>query len=166
VLTRRDRKSGERSTCREQGKEISRQKGRSSWRTKKYGGMKRSFVEPFTIRGNGKEPTKKVCLTPVEHKRIKEGIPRETVIQESFWRMRPDGIAVLPPEGNKGGTFCILEHKRMSDSFEHYLVRAKNTAENQYVSLRSVIGTVIQRQRWKVDQVSFGSTRSVAGGPC
>jgi DNA primase len=54
-------------------------------------------------------------LTPVEHKRIKEGIPRETVMQESFWRMRPDGIAVLPPAGNKGGTFCILEHKRMSD---------------------------------------------------
>jgi hypothetical protein len=94
-------------------------------------------------------------LTPVEHKRIKEGIPRETVLQESFWRMRPDGIAVLPPTGNKAGTFCILEHKRMSDFCEHYLVRAKNTSENQYASLRSAISTVIQRQSWKVDQVSF-----------
>ena len=58
--------------------------------------------------------------------------------------MRPDGIAVLPPAGNKAGTFCILEHKRMSDYCEHYLVRVKNTAENQYDSLRSTISTVIQ----------------------
>jgi hypothetical protein len=94
-------------------------------------------------------------LTPVENKRIKEGIPRETVMKESFWRMRPDGIAVLPPAGNKAGTFCILEHKRMSDSCEQYLVRAKSTTENQYVSLRSAINTVIQRQSWKVDQISF-----------
>ncbi len=94
-------------------------------------------------------------LTPVENKRIKEGIPRETVMKESFWRVRPDGITVLPPTGNKAGTFCILEHKRMSDCCEHYLVRAKNTAENQYASLRNAIGTVIQRQSWKVDQVSF-----------
>jgi hypothetical protein len=41
----------------------------------------------------------------------KEGIPKETVVKESFWRMRPDGIAVLPPVGNTAGTFCILEHK-------------------------------------------------------
>ncbi len=94
-------------------------------------------------------------LTPVEQRRIKEGIPRETVMKESFWRMRPDGIAVFPPAGNKTGTFCILEHKRMSDCCEHYLVRAKTTVENQYASLRSAISTVIQRQSWKVDQVSF-----------
>jgi hypothetical protein len=95
-------------------------------------------------------------LTPVEHKRIKEGIPREIVMQESFWRMRSDGIAVLPPAGNNNvGTFCILEQKRMSDCCEQYLVRANNTTENQYASLRSAISTVIQRQSWKVDQVSF-----------
>jgi hypothetical protein len=94
-------------------------------------------------------------LTPVERRRIKEGIPRETVVKESFWRMRPDGIAVLPPAGNKAGTFCTLEDKRMSDCCEHYLVRTKKTTENQYASLRSVISTVIQRQSWKVDQVSF-----------
>jgi hypothetical protein len=76
-------------------------------------------------------------------------------MKESFWRMRPDGIAVLPPTGNKAGTFCIMEHKRMSDCCEQYLVRAKSTAEKQYASLRSVISTVIQRQSWKVDQVSF-----------
>jgi hypothetical protein len=52
-------------------------------------------------------------LTPVEQKKIRDGIPRETVMQESFWWMRSDGIAVLPPTGNKAGTFCILERKRL-----------------------------------------------------
>jgi hypothetical protein len=94
-------------------------------------------------------------LTPVEWRKIKEGISRETIMKESFWRMRSDGIAVLPPAGNKAGIFCILEHKRMSDYCEHYLVRAKKTTENQYASLCSAISTVIQRQGWKVDQVSF-----------
>jgi hypothetical protein len=53
--TRQERKSGERSTCRERGKTTSRQKGRSSWRTKSYGGMKRSFVRPFMTLGKGKD---------------------------------------------------------------------------------------------------------------
>jgi hypothetical protein len=44
-------------------------------------------------------------LTPVEDRRIKEGIPRETVVKESFWRMRPDGIAVLPPVADTTGIF-------------------------------------------------------------
>ena len=91
-------------------------------------------------------------LTPVENKRIKEGIPRETVMKESFWRMWSDGIAVLPPVGDTTGTFCILEHKRMSDVCERYLARAKSTAENQYASLRSAIS---QRQGWKIEQISF-----------
>ena len=64
-------------------------------------------------------------------------------------------IAVLPPVGDTAGTFCILEHKRMSDCCERYLVRVKSTAENQYASLRSAISTVIHRQGWKVDQISF-----------
>jgi hypothetical protein len=69
--------------------------------------------------------------------------------------MRPDGIAVLPPTGNKAGIFCILEHKRMSDHCEHYLARAKKIADIQYATLCSAISTVIQRQGWKVDQASF-----------
>jgi hypothetical protein len=79
-------------------------------------------------------------LTSGEDRRI----PKETVVKESFWRMRPDGITVLPPVDNTDGTFCILEHKSMSDVYERYLVRVKSTAENQYVFLRSVISTVIQ----------------------
>ena len=66
-------------------------------------------------------------LTQVEDRRIKEGTPKETVVKESSWRMRPDGIAVLPPVGNKAGIFCILEHKRMSDVYERYLIRDKGT---------------------------------------
>jgi hypothetical protein len=42
----------------------------------------------------------------------------------------------------------------MSDVCERYLVRAKNTAEN-HAYLRSAISTVIQRQGWKVEQISF-----------
>jgi hypothetical protein len=33
--------------------------------------------------------------------------------------------------------------------------RGKRTAEDQYVSLRSVISEVIQCQDWKVEQISF-----------
>jgi hypothetical protein len=76
-------------------------------------------------------------------------------VKESFWRMRPNGIVVLPPVGNTVGIFCILEHKRMSDVCYRYLIRAKSTVENQYASLRSVISTVIHRQDWKVEQISF-----------
>ncbi len=43
----------------------------------------------------------------------------------------------------------------MSDVCEWYLIRDKSTAEVQYVSLRQVISTVIQRQGWDVKQVSF-----------
>jgi hypothetical protein len=61
-----------------------------------------------------------VPFTPVDDRRIKEGIPKETDVKESFWRMRPDGITVLPPVGNTVGIFCILEHKRMSDVCDRY----------------------------------------------
>jgi len=43
----------------------------------------------------------------------------------------------------------------VKDVCEKYLVRVKSTAENQYDSLRSALSTVIQRQSWKVEQVSF-----------
>jgi hypothetical protein len=101
-------------------------------------------------------------LTSVEDKRIKEGIPREAVVKESFCRIGPDGITVLPPVDNVVGIFCILEHKRMSDVCDRYLIRVKSTVENQYASLRGVISTVIQYQDWKVEQSSFiTGTRSV-----
>jgi hypothetical protein len=64
-------------------------------------------------------------------------------------------MAVLPPVVNTAGIFCILEHKRMSDVCDRFFIRAKSTAENQYASLRSVISTVIHRQSWKIEQISF-----------
>ena len=43
----------------------------------------------------------------------------------------------------------------MSDVCDRYLVRAKREAEDQYVSLHSSLSGVIQREGWKVEQVSF-----------
>jgi hypothetical protein len=100
-------------------------------------------------------------LKPVEDRRIKEDIPRETVVKESFWRMRPDGIAVLPPVGNAAGIFCILEHKRMSDVCDRFLIRAKSTAENQYASLhqgRHKHGDTSPRLEGRTDQLYHGRT--------
>jgi hypothetical protein len=94
-------------------------------------------------------------LTQAESRRIQEGQSRETVAKERFWRLRPDGIAVLPPVGNRTGVFCILEHKRMSDVFDQYLSIAKHTAEIQYVSLRSAISKTIQIEGWRVEEISF-----------
>jgi hypothetical protein len=88
-------------------------------------------------------------------RRVQEDQSKETVTKERFWQMWPDGIVVLPPEGNKGGVFCILDYKRISDVCERYLIRVKSTVEDQYVSLRSVISDVIQRHDWRVEQISF-----------
>ena len=67
-------------------------------------------------------------------KRVQESQPRETVPQDRFWWMRPDGITVLPPIGNKTGVLCILdsEYKRMSDVTDQYLLWDRLKTENQY----------------------------------
>ena len=89
-------------------------------------------------------------LTREEARRVQEGQSKGTITKYRFWRMRPDGITVLPPIGNKAGIFCILEYKRMSDVTDQYLLRAKSTAENQYASLRSAIsdGYIAKAGRW------------------
>jgi hypothetical protein len=43
----------------------------------------------------------------------------------------------------------------MSDVCDQYIIRAKHTVEDQYVSLRSDISAVIQCQGWKVEQITF-----------
>jgi hypothetical protein len=58
--TRGERRNGERSTCREKAKEISLQKGKSFWRTKKSGETKLSFTEPYTNSEFEKDPTRTV----------------------------------------------------------------------------------------------------------
>jgi hypothetical protein len=101
-------------------------------------------------------------VTWEESKRIQEDQSRETMTKDTFCRMRPDGIAVLPPVGNKAGIFCILEYNRMSDVTDQYLLRFKSTSENQYESLRSALSEAIHRQGWKVEQISFTTgSRSV-----
>jgi hypothetical protein len=97
-------------------------------------------------------------LTQAQARRVQEGQSKEEIAKERFWRMRADGIAVLPPMGNKAGVFCILEHKRMSNVCDCYLTRAKLTAEKQYASLRSAMSEAIQRS--KVPEASIQSIHS------
>ena len=50
----------------------------------------------------------------------------------------------------------------MSDVTDQYLTRARSRAENQYESLRRALGDTLQRQGWRVEQVSFiAGSRSV-----
>ena len=60
-----------------------------------------------------------------------------------------------PPTVSKTDIFCILEFKRMSDITDQYLTRTKSRTENQYASLRRDLGTTIQRQGWRVEQIRF-----------
>ena len=43
----------------------------------------------------------------------------------------------------------------MSDVTRHYIVRAKHIAEEQYSSLLSALTITMNRQDWRVEQVSF-----------
>ncbi len=43
----------------------------------------------------------------------------------------------------------------MSDVTNHYIVRAKHVVEEQYASLKSALAIAMQRQGWKIEQVSF-----------
>ena len=43
----------------------------------------------------------------------------------------------------------------MSDVTDQYLLRARFRTVNQYESLRRSLGIVLQRQGWKVEQISF-----------
>ena len=50
----------------------------------------------------------------------------------------------------------------MSDVTNQYIIRAKRVTEKQYTSLRSALAMNMQRQGWKVEQVSFiTGTRSL-----
>ncbi len=87
--------------------------------------------------------------------RRKTGIPHEQIAHDRLWNKRPDGIAFKKPTKTKAGVICLLEFKRMSDVTSHYIVRGKRIAEAQYESLRSALAITMQRQGWKVEQVSF-----------
>ena len=72
-----------------------------------------------------------------------------------FWNKRPDGIAFKMPTKTKAGVICLLEFKHMSDVTNQYIVRVKRVSETQYTSLRSELAITMQRQGWRVEQVSF-----------
>ena len=94
-------------------------------------------------------------LTQTEERRRKSGIPHEQIAHDRLWNKRPDGIAFKMPTKTKTGVICLLEFKRMSDVTSHYMVRTKRVAETQYVSLRSALTITMQRQGWKIEEVSF-----------
>ena len=94
-------------------------------------------------------------LTQTEEIRRQKGIPHEQITQDRLWNKRPDGIAFKVPTKGGAGVIGLLEFKRMSDVTRHYIVRAKRVAEAQYTSLQSALVITMQRQGWKVEQVSF-----------
>ena len=95
-------------------------------------------------------------LTQAERRQRGIGQNMESIAEERFWRLRPDGIAFRPPTTSKADTFCILEFKRMSDCTDQYLTRARTKANNQYDSLRRALRDTLQYQGgWQVEQISF-----------
>ena len=93
-------------------------------------------------------------LTQTEEIRRKKGIPHKQIAQDRLWNKRPDGITIKMSTKTRVGVVCLLEFKRMSDVTCRYIFRAKGVAEAQYASLRSALVMTMQRQGWKVEQVS------------
>ncbi len=94
-------------------------------------------------------------LNQAEEIRRKSGISHEQIAQDRIWNKRPDGITFKMPTKIRTGVICLLEFKRMSDVTSRYIVRAKLVTETQYASLRSALTMTMQRQGWKIEQVSF-----------
>ena len=67
-------------------------------------------------------------MTESEEKIYKQGIPRETIVEERIWNKRPDGLSIKIPISEKVGEFVILEFMRMSDVTNQYVTRSKRVA--------------------------------------
>ena len=78
-------------------------------------------------------------MTEAEEKRYTAGIPREEIALERIWNKRPDGFAIKMPTTETTDELFILEFKRMSCVTDQYVKRARNVAEAQYVSIKSVL---------------------------
>ena len=74
-----------------------------------------------SIWNNARDREMQRPLLQAEEKKIQECQSRETVAKKRFWRLRPDGITVLLPAGNKT-VFCILE-TRPSSAFREGFAR-------------------------------------------
>ena len=65
-------------------------------------------------------------FTQSELKLITAGQTRDSVAQNRFWRLRPDGLSFRLPTKTSSGTLCILEFKRMSDVTDQYLTLSRS----------------------------------------
>jgi hypothetical protein len=78
-----------------------------------------------TLENTAMDQEMKRPMTETEEKRLKAGIPRETIEVERILNKRPDGFAIKMPTKEKAGELAILEFKRMSCSTDQYVTRAK-----------------------------------------
>ena len=99
-----------------------------------------------SIWNTGRELEIKCPFTQSELKLIAADQTSESVTQTRFWRLRPDDLAFRLPIKTNAGTLCILEFKLMSDVTDQYLIQTRSRVENQYVSLRWVLGATRQYQ--------------------
>ncbi len=97
-------------------------------------------------------------LTSGEDRRIKEGIPKETVVKESFLADAAGRNSGPPTRGQYDRDllyFGTQKDVRRLRTIPRQGQEYSREPLNQYASLRSAISTVIQRQGWKVEQISF-----------
>jgi hypothetical protein len=82
-----------------------------------------------------------------------EGIQYLNLTHDTIWNPARDREMhrLLAQAGDRR----IQEGQSKETVAKEYLTRAKITAEDQYVSLRSAISKAIQREGWKVEQISF-----------
>jgi hypothetical protein len=114
------------------------------------------YVEQ-TLWNSARDTELRRPLTQTEEIRRKKGIPHEQIDHDRLWNKRLDGIAFKIPTKTKSGVIYLLEFKRMSDVTNQYIIRSKHMTETvvQYTSLGSGLVITMQRQGWKVEQVSF-----------
>jgi hypothetical protein len=80
-------------------------------------------------------------MTEVEEKRLKSGIPRETIAVERIWNKRTDRFSIKLTTTEKTG--------------DQYVTWAKNVVVVQYVSTKSALERTLGPQGWTVIQRSF-----------
>ena len=52
------------------------------------------------------------------------------------------------PIKTKSGVVCLFQYKRMSDVTDQFIERARQAAEDQYVSFRTALSPTLQHQVW------------------
>ncbi len=94
-------------------------------------------------------------LTEAEERKLKADTPKEKIVLDRIWNKRPDKFAIKMPTKTKEGELVILKFKRMSCVTDQYVRRARNVAEDQYVSIKSALERTLGPHGWIVSQRSF-----------